>query len=159
MPCLGFFIAGAILLKGSKIRLEKVGVNPTRSGILGILSKMGANIKVVNKSDSFEPAGDVEVESGPTHGITIEERDIPGIIDELPIIFVLASLSTGRTVIKGAEELRVKETDRIRSMKENLEAMGASIRVEKNAIMIEGRTIGSRPRISRVTATTGRAWP
>ena len=134
-----FFIAGAILLKGSKIRLEKVGINPTRSGVLDILTRMGANIKITNKINSFEPVGDIEVESAQTRGITIEEREIPGVIDELPIIFVLASLSKGRTIIKGAEELRVKETDRIASMKENLGTMGASIRVEKSGIIIEGR--------------------
>ncbi len=133
-----FFIAGAILLKGSKIRLESVGINPTRAGILDILEKMGARIKVTNKNGLFEPVGDIEVESGQTHGVSIEEAVIPGIIDELPIIFVLASLSKGRTIIKGAEELRVKETDRIRSMKENLEAMGARIRIEAGEIIIEG---------------------
>ena len=133
-----FFIAGAILLKGSKIRIEKVGINPTRAGILDILAKMGARIKVTNKKDLFEPVGDIEVESGQTRGILIDGGSIPGIIDELPAIFVLASLSSGRTVIRGAEELRVKETDRIRSMKENLEAMGASIRVEEKEIIIDG---------------------
>ena len=133
-----FFIAGAILLKGSKVRIEKVGINPTRAGILDVLVRMGANIKVTNKKDLFEPIGDIEVESGPTHGILIDEAMIPGIIDELPIIFVLASLSSGRTVIKGAQELRVKETDRIRSMKENLEAMGVKISLEANGIIIEG---------------------
>ena len=133
-----FFIAGAILLKGSKIRIERVGINPTRAGILDILAKMGARIKVTNKKDLFEPVGDIEVESGRTSGIFIDEGSIPGIIDELPIIFVLASLSSGRTVIRGAEELKVKETDRIRSMKENLEAMGAKIRAEKKEIIIDG---------------------
>ena len=133
-----FFIIGAILLKGSKIRIEKVGINPTRAGILDILMHMGAKVRVVNKTEAFEPIGDIEVESGATRGITIDESAIPGIIDELPIIFVLASLSSGRTIIKGAEELRVKETDRIRSMKENLEAMGAKIALSANEIVIEG---------------------
>ena len=133
-----FFLVGAILLNGSKIRIENVGINPTRAGILDVLAKMGARISITNKRDLFEPVGDIDVESGPTRGITIDEVAIPGIIDELPILFVLASLSSGRTVIKGAEELRVKETDRIRSMKENLEAMGAKIRLEADEIIIEG---------------------
>ena len=133
-----FFITGAVLLKGSKIRIEKVGINPTRAGILDILVKMGAKIIITNKKNVFEPMGDIEVESSSTHGILINEAEIPGIIDELPIIFVLASLSSGRTIIKGAEELRVKETDRIKSMKENLEAMGAKIRLEAKEIIIEG---------------------
>ena len=133
-----FFIAGAILLKGSKIRIENVGINPTRAGILDVLRRMGAKIKITNRRDLFEPVGDIEVESGRTRGIVIEEDAIPGIIDELPVIFVLAGLSDGRTVIKGAGELRVKETDRIASMKENLEAMGIIIKIEKDTIIIEG---------------------
>jgi 3-phosphoshikimate 1-carboxyvinyltransferase len=131
-------MAGAVLLQDSKIRIDGVGINPTRAGILEVMSRMGAKINVLNKRGMFEPVGDVEVEASRTKGIVIEESDIPGIIDELPIIFVLASLSKGKTVIKGAEELRVKETDRINSMKENLERMGARIEVNKDEITIEG---------------------
>ncbi|MDD3905308.1 MAG: 3-phosphoshikimate 1-carboxyvinyltransferase [Candidatus Omnitrophica bacterium] len=133
-----FFMAAAILLGGSKIRIENVGINPTRAGMLDVLEKMGSRINVTNKKNVFEPIGDIEVESSPIHGISIGERDIPGIIDELPIIFVLASLAKGRTVIKGAEELRVKETDRINSMSANLRAMGARINVGSGEIVIDG---------------------
>lgn len=133
-----FFLACAILLNNSKIRINKVSVNPTRTGILDVLSRMGARFRVLNTVDDFEPHGDIEAESGPLRGITINENDIPGIIDELPIIFVLASLAKGRTVIKGAEELRVKETDRIVSMKENLENMGGKVSVGKDRIVIDG---------------------
>lgn len=133
-----FFIAGAILLEGSKIRIEKVGINPTRAGILDVLAKMGAKVRVTNKSDLFEPVGDIEVESGDIRGISIDEGAIPGIIDELPIIFVLASLASGRTIIKGAGELKVKETDRIKSMVSNLSLMGAKIREEEGSIVIDG---------------------
>ncbi|MFA6320759.1 MAG: 3-phosphoshikimate 1-carboxyvinyltransferase [Candidatus Omnitrophota bacterium] len=133
-----FFMAAAILIKGSKIRIENVGINPTRAGILDVLKKMGAKINITNKRDLFEPVGDIEVEYGKTRGIIIEDAMIPSIIDELPIVFVLAALSEGRTVIKGAEELRVKETDRIRSMKENLAAMGGKVRVSEKEIIIEG---------------------
>jgi len=133
-----FFMAGAVLLNDSKVRIERVSINPTRAGILKIMSGMGANIRILNKADLFEPAGDVEVETSRTKGIIIGESEIPGIIDELPIIFVLAALSKGRTVIKGAEELRVKETDRINSMKTNLEKMGADIKITKNEIVIDG---------------------
>ncbi len=134
----GFFIVGAILLPGSHLRINKVSINPTRAGILDVLSMMGAHFKILNVKDAFEPYGDIVVESGPTRGITIERAMIPRIIDELPIIFVLSSLSQGRTVIHGAEELRVKETDRIRSMKENLERMGAKIDLEGDSLVIEG---------------------
>lgn len=133
-----FFIAGAILLNGSKIRIEGLGVNPTRAGILKALFGMGADLKLSNEKNLFEPAADIEVRSGRTNGIVIEEDMIPLIIDELPIIFVLAALSKGRTVIKGAKELRVKEADRISSMETNLRAMGASIEVAGDDIVIEG---------------------
>lgn len=133
-----FFAAGAILLNGSKVRMNKVSINPTRAGILNILSRMGARVRVLDEVGAFEPYGDIEVESGPIKGVDIDENEIPRIIDELPIIFVLASLAKGKTVIRGAEELRVKETDRIKSMKENLEKMGGRISVENGIITIEG---------------------
>ena len=133
-----FFIAAAILLHNSKIRINKVSINPTRAGIINILLRMGVRLKIVNTVDAFEPYGDIEAESAPLRGITIDREDIPGIIDELPIIFVLASLAKGRTVINGVEELKFKETDRIASMKENLEKMGGKISVEKDTITIEG---------------------
>ena len=133
-----FFMALATLLDGSAIKIGNVCINPTRAGILEIMSRMGAKVKIVNRRDLFEPVGDIEVRSSATKGIVIEESDIPGIIDELPIIFVLAALSKGKTVIRGAEELRVKETDRIASMKTNLEKMGARIEVKKDEIIIGG---------------------
>ncbi len=133
-----FFMAGALSLKGSKIRIDKVSVNPTRAGILDIISRMGGVCKVSNRSDTFEPFADIEIEYARTRGIVIGEKDIPSIIDELPILFVLAALSEGKTVIRGAAELRVKETDRIRSMKENLEKMGVRVGVEGDEITITG---------------------
>ena len=132
------FMAGAILLKGSRIRINRVGINPTRAGILNVLSKMGAKVKLLNKTDAYEPFSDIIVEYGRTRGTIIEEGIIPSIIDELPIIFVLACLSEGRTVIKGAGELRVKETDRINSMKENLGKMGARLTLKGDDIVIDG---------------------
>jgi 3-phosphoshikimate 1-carboxyvinyltransferase len=133
-----FFIAGAILLGSSSIKIKGVGMNSTRSGILNILSRMGAVTKVMNIVNAFEPYCDMEVRSCAMKGIVINENEIPVIIDELPIIFVLASLAKGRTVIKGAGELKVKETDRIESMRWNLEKMGARIFAEKDQIIIEG---------------------
>jgi len=133
-----FFMAGAILLKGSRVRIRDVSINPTRAGILDVLTRMGAKLKVTNRRDLFEPLGDIEIDSGETKGIVIDEGMIPGVIDELPIIFVLASLSSGRTVIKAAEELKIKETDRIKSMEENLKAMGAKIETKEGCIIIDG---------------------
>ncbi|MFH1190210.1 MAG: 3-phosphoshikimate 1-carboxyvinyltransferase [Candidatus Omnitrophota bacterium] len=133
-----FLLCGAILLNGSKVRIKNVSVNPTRTGILSIMSRMGAYVRAVNRTDSFEPYGDIEAVSAPVNGIEINEGEIPGIIDELPIIFVLAALANGRTVISGAGELRIKETDRITSMKENLDKMGGRMSVEGGRIVIEG---------------------
>ena len=133
-----FIIALAVLIPGSSVRIRGVGLNPTRTGMLQVLSGMGANIKLADRSDAFEPSADIIVESGHTKGVIIEKDMLPLLIDELPAIFVVAALSEGRTVIKGAEELRVKETDRIASMQENLKRMGGRMRVEGNDIIIEG---------------------
>jgi 3-phosphoshikimate 1-carboxyvinyltransferase len=133
-----FFMVGAILLGGSKVRIQKVSINPTRAGILDVFSRMGARYRIVNRVDAFEPYADIEVVSSPTNGIVIERSQIPALIDELPAIFVLAAFSKGKTVIQGADELRVKETDRIESMKENLARMGASFTAKGGDIIIEG---------------------
>jgi 3-phosphoshikimate 1-carboxyvinyltransferase len=133
-----FFIAGATILAGSKVRIDNVGVNPTRAGLLNVLSRMGANIKLLNRRDVSEPAADMVVESAATKGTTINREEIPSLIDELPVIFVIAAVSRGETVIEGAGELRVKETDRISSMQSNLKAMGAGMEVDGDDIIIEG---------------------
>jgi 3-phosphoshikimate 1-carboxyvinyltransferase len=133
-----FFIVAATILDGSKIKLNNVSINPSRAGILNILKRMGARVKMVNKKNGFEPSADLVVEYSRTRGVTINERDVPSIIDELPAIFLLAALSRGRTVIKGAEELRVKETDRINSMALNLRSMGAIFDIKGDEIVIEG---------------------
>lgn len=133
-----FFIQAAVIIKGSRVKIRNVSINPTRAGILNILARMGAKIKVVNMKKGFEPVGDIIAESSRTRGITIDRSTIPAIIDELPMIFVLASLSRGRTVIKGAGELRVKETDRISSMEHDLKRMGAMFSVKGDNIIIDG---------------------
>jgi len=133
-----FFIAAATLVKGSRLKIEKIGINPTRSAFLNVLLKMSADIKILNKKDGFEPMADIVVSSSGTRGVVIEEDMIPGLIDELPAIFTVAALSKGKTIIKGAGELRVKETDRISSMQANLNALGAKIDISGDNIMIEG---------------------
>ena len=134
-----FFMIAAILLKGSRIKIRNVSVNPTRAGILKTLSMMGADVKVVNKkANGPEPAADIIVKYSRTRGITITRDMVPSIIDELPVIFVLASLSKGVTKIEGLQELRVKETDRIESMRHGLKAMGADFRVEGDSVVIDG---------------------
>ena len=120
------------------MRIKDVSINPTRAGILDVLTRMGAKLKITNRRDLFEPLGDIEIDSGETRGVVIDEGMVPGVIDELPILFVLASLSSGRTIIKAAEELRIKETDRIKSMEENLKSMGAKIEARGDCIIIDG---------------------
>jgi 3-phosphoshikimate 1-carboxyvinyltransferase len=133
-----FFMVAAAMLKGSRIRIKAVGINPTRAGILNVIERMGGRIKLYNRSDVFEPTADIEAESSDTRGTIIKEAEVPSLIDELPAIFVLAVVSKGVTVIEGARELRVKETDRIMSMEKNLKAMGGKVSVEGEKIIIEG---------------------
>lgn len=133
-----FFMVGAVILKGSKIKINHVSINPTRAGIIDVIKKMGGNIKILNKKDDFEPFADIEVESSDTKGIVIDKDMVPNIIDELPVIFVLAAMSKGKTIIRGADELKVKETDRINSMRENLVKAGAGFDIKGDEIVIEG---------------------
>ena len=114
--------------------IEQVSLNPGRSGIIKILRRMKANIKVTpkkNKSQGFEPSGNVVICGSQLKAAIITPSEIPSLIDELPILMVAACFAQGITIIKGANELRVKETDRINSMVGNLKRMGANISVSK----------------------------
>ncbi|MFH1577897.1 MAG: 3-phosphoshikimate 1-carboxyvinyltransferase [Candidatus Omnitrophota bacterium] len=126
-----FFMIAAILLPHSRLVIKSVGLNPGRMGIIRVLKRMGANIKVViSKSfHSSEPIGDIIVKSSSLKGIKIPQSIIPQLIDELPILMLAACFAKGKTIICGAGELRVKETDRIISMQTNLRNMGANISV------------------------------
>lgn len=142
-----FFLVAAALLPESHLVIKSVGLNPTRTGIIDVLKRMGADIKVEGRrseAEGYEPTGDIIVRGGRLKGITIEKSEIPRLIDELPILMVAASLSKGKTLIKGAGELRVKETDRINSMSTNLKRMGADIKVKssenkEDVIIIRGK--------------------
>jgi 3-phosphoshikimate 1-carboxyvinyltransferase len=134
-----FFIVAALLLPGSRITLKRVGVNETRTGIIDILKRMGGKIEVRQSKDSWEPVGDIVVSASNLKATTVEKEEVPRSIDELPLLMVAASLAKGDTVIKGAGELRVKETDRIESMAENLHRMGGAIRTDGDNITIEGK--------------------
>lgn len=134
-----FFAVAAALLKGSSVIIKKVLYNPTRTGIIEVLKKMGADIKISNEDKkAFEPVCDITVKSGALKAIEIGPDIMPSVIDEIPIIMVAAALARGRTVIRGAGELRVKETDRISSMTTNLMRMKANVEVEGDNIVIEG---------------------
>ena len=116
-----FFLVAASIAPGSDLTLEHVGMNPTRSGVITILTLMGADIEVLNEREvGGEPVADLRVRSSALVGIEIPEDLVPLAIDEFPVLFVAAACATGRTVLCGAEELRVKESDRIASMADGL---------------------------------------
>lgn len=134
-----FFMVGAILLSGSQVRLSGVGLNPTRMGIIDLLRKMGAEIEIRNlREENNEPRGDLVVRGSTLKGITISGAVIPRVIDEIPILAVAATKASGRTVIKDAKELRVKETDRIRALSINLSKMGIKIEEREDGLVIQG---------------------
>lgn len=134
-----FFMVAASILENSEVCLKSVGINPTRSGVIEILKKMGADIEIINKNlNSFEPTADIIVKSKDLKAVEIKEEMIPRVIDELPILMVAAVKAHGRTLIKNASELRVKETDRIKSMVTNLKSLGADIENVKDDIIIKG---------------------
>ena len=133
------FIAAGLLVSGSEIRIQNVGVNPTRDGILKAARAMGGNIKQQNiRVVSGEPVCDVVVTSSNLHGIVIEGEQIPALIDEIPMLAVMAAFAQGTTVIRDAAELKVKETDRIRTTAENLRRMGADVTETDDGMVICG---------------------
>jgi len=135
-----FFLVAASILPGSDISLTHVGLNPTRTGVIDILKAMGADIRVSNeRTVGGEPVGDIRVKSAELHGIEIDESLVPLAIDEFPVIFVAAACATGRTVLTGAEELRVKESDRIAVMADGLAKLGIEAEPTADGMIIEGR--------------------
>ena len=133
-----FLVAGAIA-KESSIRLEHVGLNPTRTGIIDVLKQMGAQMEIeVNDTEHEEPIGSVTIKSSHLKGIEIGGDLIPRLIDEIPVIALLATQAHGTTVIKNAEELKVKETDRITAVVEELKKLGADIEATDDGMIIKG---------------------
>lgn len=136
-----FLISAAILVPGSRVIIKDVGFNPTRIGFIKVLERMGAKLSVLNlKSQGLEEVADLEVRSGPLKATEITEEEIPSLIDEIPLLALLATQAEGITRISGAGELRHKETDRIRAMGENLRKMGARVEEPENGLVIEGPT-------------------
>lgn len=133
-----FFIAAGLLTPGSEILLKNVGINPTRAGILKVCQDMGADITLLNADYSGEPAADILVRTSSLKGTVIQGADIPTLIDELPIIAVMAAFAGGTTVIRDAAELRVKESDRIAVMTDNLRRMGADVEETEDGMIIHG---------------------
>lgn len=134
-----YFIAAALLVPNSEVLIRNVGINPTRDGILKAAQAMGGNIQLLNRRTAGgEPVADLLVASSSLHGTTIGGSMIPGLIDELPVIAVMAAAAQGTTVIRDAAELKVKESDRIAVMVKNLSAMGADITGTDDGMIIRG---------------------
>ena len=136
-----YFIAAASILRDSQIIIKQVGVNPTRTGVIEILKKMGTKIDILNyQIKSNEPQADLMIEYSKLKGVEIKKENVPFLIDELPLIAVVATQAQGKTVVNGARELRVKETDRIKAIVSELKKMGADIEERKDGFTVNGPT-------------------
>lgn len=134
-----YFIAAGLLVPDSEILIKDTGINPTRAGILKVCEDMGGDITLLNEHvEGGEPIADILVRTSKLHGITIEGDIIPTLIDEIPVIAVMAAMAEGTTVIKDAAELKVKETDRIETVTDNLKAMGCDITPTEDGMIING---------------------
>ena len=139
-----FFMVAASIAEGSDITLSHVGINPTRIGVINILRLMGADITLLNERlAGGEPVADIRVRSAALKGIAIPEAQVPLAIDEFPAIFIAAACAEGKTVLTGAEELRVKESDRIQAMADGLTILGITAESTADGIVIEGGQIQS----------------
>jgi 3-phosphoshikimate 1-carboxyvinyltransferase len=134
-----FFLVAGSLVPDSELYLDDVGLNPSRTALLDVLDGMGADITVENERvQGSEPVGDITVRSASLSGIDVGGRLIPNLIDEIPVIAVAAACAEGRTEIRDAEELRVKETDRLHAMAQNLQALGAEVQEREDGLIIDG---------------------
>jgi 3-phosphoshikimate 1-carboxyvinyltransferase len=137
-----FFMVAASIAPGSELCLNDVGVNPTRTGILSLLRLMGADIGFANKHRSGgEEIADINIRYAPLCGIEIPEQQVPLAIDEFPVLFIAAAVAKGQTVLRGAEELRVKESDRIQVMADGLQALGVKATPTADGMIIDGGEI------------------
>ena len=151
-----FFIVGATIVPGSDVTIQHVGINPTRTGLLDVMMNMGADIQLLNRrEEAGEPVADIRVKSARLHGVAIGPDLIPRTIDEFPILCVAAAVAEGETIISGAEELRVKESDRIATVSAELRAMGAQITEKPDGMVVRG--LGTAENNGRLQAARGRS--
>jgi 3-phosphoshikimate 1-carboxyvinyltransferase len=138
-------LVGAAIVPGSHVTVHGVGLNPRRTGLLDVLERMGARIAVYNRrSVGGEPAGDVEVRSSELVGATVAADEVPALVDELPLFALAAAHARGESIVRGASELRVKETDRLQAVVEELRRCGVHIRATRDGFRVRG--VPSRPR-------------
>ena len=135
-----FFLAAGAIVPNSDIILKNVGLNPTRTGIIDVLKQMGADIEILDERvECNEESGDIRIKTSDLKGITIEGEIIPRLIDELPVIAVLASQADGTTIVKDAQDLRNKESDRIKCLVTELIKLGADIEETPDGFIINGK--------------------
>lgn len=135
-----FFMVGAVIAAGSDVTLRQVGINPTRTGVLEILRQMGADISLENQAMAGgEPVADIRIKANTLKGIHIPEDQVPLAIDEFPAIFIAAACAEGQTILTGAAELRVKESDRIQVMADGLKTLGIDCTPTPDGMIIEGK--------------------
>jgi len=139
------FVVAATLLPGSRLRIAGVGVNPTRTGLLDVLERMGARISLYNRTSAAgEPVADIEVEHADLVATEIEPAEVPRLIDELPLFALAASMAHGESGVRGAAELRLKESDRIETVRSSLRALGAHIKSTDDGFRVRG--VPARPK-------------
>ena len=148
------FLAAATLLAGSELTVHEVGLNPTRTGFVDVLARMGARLTVLHRRRAGgEPLGDVDIRSSPLVATRIPPREVPLLVDELPLVALVAGLARGTTTVRGAGELRVKETDRIEAVTEALRPLGIHISPADEGFRVRG--VPARPRGGGVVRTHG----
>jgi 3-phosphoshikimate 1-carboxyvinyltransferase len=133
-----FFIVAALIVPNSEVTIRNVGLNETRTGIIDVLRSMGGSIHIEETGNGIEPAGDIPVKYSPLKGTEISGDLIPRLIDELPVLSVAAAFAEGRTVIRDAEELKVKESNRIDAMEAELKKAGVNVRSTDDGLIIQG---------------------
>ena len=133
------FLVAAATIPGSVLTVHGVGLNPRRTGLLGVLEQMGAKIAIYNRrSVGGEPAGEVEIRASDLVGATVQREEIPSLVDELPLLALAACHARGETVVRGAEELRVKESDRLEAIVEELRRIGGHVRATRDGFRVKG---------------------
>ena len=133
-----FFVLAALITPGSDLTLMNIGINKTRIALLEALKEMGADIKLSNVINEYEPCADISIKASKLKGITLNPKLIPNLIDELPVLFIAASLAEGQTIIRGAEELREKESDRLEAMSNSLKMLRVKFKMYDDGIDIQG---------------------
>ena len=138
-PSAAFFIAAGLLIPGSELLIKNVGINPTRDGILRVCRQMGANLELLNtRTQCGEPVADILVKHSELNGTVIEGDLIPTLIDELPVIAVMAACANAETIVRNAEELKVKESNRLEIIVHHLSEMGCDITGTEDGMIIRG---------------------